>query len=257
MELQQDFDTEVLKASFSEAVLVDFWAPWCGPCQVLGPVLERAHNNRNDFKLVKVNVDEHQDLARQYGVRGIPQVNLFVDGASIQEFSGALSEHQLNQWLDEHLPSEEKEAWNQLSTALLTLEASEAEQRLRQFLYDYPDHKGALFKLAGLEIFEKPEQAMERLAHVKIGEPQYDDAQYLRKLIQFKQNEDPELLFFLQTRSELNTLEALKAMNTRLLKAQGEEKERITELLVALYKWLNSSEENIKKQRKIFEMYSS
>ena len=101
-----DFNQVVIQGSQQAPVLVDFWAPWCGPCRMLTPVLEKlADEYQGKFQLVKVNSDENLDLAREYGIRSIPNVKAFVNGQVVDEFLGALPESAVREFIDRVMPT--------------------------------------------------------------------------------------------------------------------------------------------------------
>ncbi len=101
-----DFQEKVLDASHHLPVLVDFWAEWCAPCRTLKPVLEKlALEYGGRFFLAKLNSDQHQELAARFGVRSIPSVKAFVDGELVDEFTGALPEAQIREFIGRLLPS--------------------------------------------------------------------------------------------------------------------------------------------------------
>ena len=129
------FERDVLQASTSVPVLVDFWAPWCAPCRALKPILEKlAGEYQGRFLLARVNSDEHPQLSAQFGVRGIPNIKAFVDGKLADEFTGALPESGVRAFIDRLIPTP-GEKLRRTARALVTQgDFDEAERHLRSAL---------------------------------------------------------------------------------------------------------------------------
>jgi len=138
-----DFAQHVLEESKHRPVVVDFWAPWCGPCKSLKPILEKlAAEYGGKFLLAKINSDDNQELAARYGVRGIPSVKAFVDGEPVDEFSGALPEGEVRAFLDRLIPSPADELRAQAAELRRAGDLSGALQMLADASRIDPGHIG-------------------------------------------------------------------------------------------------------------------
>ncbi|MBC5763586.1 thioredoxin [Ramlibacter albus] len=106
----ENFESEVIAASMTQPVLVDFWAEWCGPCKAIGPILEKLEGAYGGaFKLAKINSDEEQQLSAAFGIRSIPTVILMKNGQPVDGFMGALPEGKVREFLDKHVQAQEGE----------------------------------------------------------------------------------------------------------------------------------------------------
>jgi putative thioredoxin len=150
----QNFEADLINASLQQPVLLDIWAPWCGPCKTLGPVLEKlevAYAGR--FKLAKLNADEQSEIAGQlsqmFGVRSIPFCVLFKGGQPVDGFVGALPEAEVRKFLDKHVPSAEEmaagEEMQEAEELLAEGDTDKALERLQEAVAINPSNDAARY----------------------------------------------------------------------------------------------------------------
>ena len=145
------FERDVLEASRDVPVVVDFWAPWCGPCRALGPLLEKLEReSAGRWTLVKVNSDENPELAAQFAVRSIPFVVAFVDGKPASQFLGAQPEGAIRAFLEKLVPDPSELELRHARAALAGGQASLAEEHLRNAIALDPSNDSARLDMVGI-----------------------------------------------------------------------------------------------------------
>lgn len=177
------FEQDVLERSRSVPVIVDLWAPWCGPCKTLGPILEKVvGESGGEVELAKVNVDENPQVSASFRVQSIPAVYALKDGRVVDGFVGAQPEAIVRKLVDSLLPTEEE-------TELARLVALGDEASLRAALDRRPDHSGAVLALAELLAGDgRGEEALALLARI----PESAETRRVAALARVGDTEAPE-----------------------------------------------------------------
>lgn len=174
---EADFERVVLENSKQMPVVVDFWAPWCGPCRTLGPTLERlAHEGNGSWLLVKVNVDDNQRLSQSFGVQGIPAVKAFKNGKIIEQFTGALPESQIKAWLKKFVADQGAVVLQQLNE-LANTDPQSARQAYAALLSEQPHNHHARLSYGLLLMRLNDSESTTQLAKIPIGHELYESAQ--------------------------------------------------------------------------------
>lgn len=139
-----NFQQVVLEGSVQTPVLLDCWAPWCEPCKNLMPVLEKlAREYAGAFVLAKLNIEEHQQIAAQLGIRSVPDVKLIMQGQLFDQFQGALPEKQIREWLAQYIEAPQDASASpeeQAEAALAAGDAATAQAIYQQLAQEYPEH---------------------------------------------------------------------------------------------------------------------
>lgn len=256
-----DFNEIVINRSYKVPVIVDFWAPWCGPCRFLGPVIEELASEAGEkWELVKINTDENQELSVKYSIRGIPAVKMFYRGEVIAGFTGALPRHQIESWMAEHLPDERKMQLETIKGRLANQEP-EALAALEDFANKHPDLEEARLVLATHQVFDNPAKAKKMVEDISLGHKYFELAEDVRTLAELMEcNENGN------SRAEEKLTEARNALKTQneeaalqnLINAVMIDKQYGNELprraTIALFHVLGNDHPLTKKYRRRFDM---
>jgi putative thioredoxin len=183
----QNFEQEVLQRSSTAPVLVDFWAPWCGPCLVLGPILEKLANEYGGaFSLARVNTEENPELAMQFQIQSIPCVMMFKEGKVVDQFVGALPESDIRQFLDRHCPQPADKLFTLAEEIRLSGNLAEAEKLYLDALALNPSHSPSHLALAKILIFtHRQDQSITHLDAISSWDEEYEAATRLREVLNF------------------------------------------------------------------------
>ena len=184
-----NYQSDVIEQSRKVPVLVDFWAPWCQPCKMLMPVLANlAEQYRGKFILAKINTEEEQELAAQFGIRSIPTVKLFRNGEPVDEFAGALPEAEIRKFLDKHIPRESDGLVDQAEQLLLQGDIDNAMTLLQQAKASDPANSNIDIALAQAHAAAgNAEKALEIADQLPADIQEKPEMQVLRGLLFFEQ----------------------------------------------------------------------
>ncbi|MEO6133393.1 MAG: tetratricopeptide repeat protein [Saprospiraceae bacterium] len=248
-----DFQKDVIEKSYHIPVLVDFWAPWCGPCRVLTPLLEQiAEEQKEKWLLIKINTEEEEVLAGQYQIMSIPSVKLFYRGEVLQEFLGALSRQKILDWLDKMVPGSGLIALDQF----LEKNPDPNKEDLEKILEKHPESNEIAFVLSQIYLWDNPDRAVELVSIIKNGSPFFDKSNHIRDIGRFltseSDDENVRRIKSLLLASDLET--GLKEIILVLQKNNKAAEGSISKIAIGIFNLLGSHHPFTQQYRKQLDM---
>ncbi|WP_337866097.1 thioredoxin [Ignavibacterium sp.] len=259
-----NFQKDVIEQSFTIPVLVDFWAEWCAPCRILGPVLEKlAEKYEDQWILVKLNTDKFPEIANEYGIRGIPNVKLFHKGKVINEFTGALPEHMIEDWLQKSIPSKFSDMIEKAKMLLAEGKVEDAKIILEQVHNGDINNGEVKILLAKILVYENPKESLRLVESAQLSNHTVELAEAITtmsKLFEKLENKDelednPVKAFYIEAIKDLRDKKfesALEKFIELIRENKAYDDEGARRACIAIFKYLGEEHEVTLKHRRDF-----
>lgn len=242
------FDVDVIEFSHKKPVLVDFWAPWCAPCRSLGPVLEEVERSLDgQIRLAKINTEQEMNLASRFGISGIPDVRLFVNGESVDGFQGAIPQEQVLAFLEPWLPNPE---YDNLISLYENNKIDKAIDQLKNMELKSEKMEALALKIMAAAItkneMNSAKEILQKISLVGANGSAKEGWDYL-----LNESNAENMIAILASNHEEKIKESLAIMIEKII--DGREKEKTKELAMSVFKVLGSKSNIASEyQRKLY-----